>query len=489
MADPQHFEWWSEGVDAWNSRRKKRGFLPDLAGANIVPRELISQNLLRDSKDWERYPLSNANLSAADLTGADLRFADLKNADLQNAILDDARLNHADLMGANMREVTAVNADFTGATMLSARLHDAWLDGAVLDKAGLSFASMRGTRLAGARTDGTNLSHTNLAEVRSLPPELLKARLFLHFPLSQPHSFTPDPVRGVSELLGVIQEIGDVHHQHPEEVLLYFRGESQWGWDLRPAVFRAESLQASEGRMLVRLMSRRPEDLRGASSALAQWVLAQHHGLPTRFLDITSNPLVALFHACETEKDTDARLHVLAVPQSLVKPFNSDAVSVVANVAKLSNAEQGRLFPEPAVDYLRVMSRLFQLIRTEKPNFEERIDPKDFYRVFVVEPQQSSERIRAQSGAFLVSAFHQRFERDEVLKWNNGIPIYAHYQLRVSREKKEDILEELRSLDVTREKLFPGLDASAQAIADQVQASARPQQISDAQPCSRSERE
>ena len=64
------------------------------------------------------------------------------------------------------------------------------------------------------------------------------------------------------------------------------------------------------------------------------------------------------------------------------------------------------------------MRLLYQLIRQEKPYFEERIDPRDLYQVFVVEPQQSSERLRAQAGAFLVSAFHERFERDEILKWN-----------------------------------------------------------------------
>ena len=380
-----------------------------------------------------------------------------------------------------MREAFAVEADFTGAKLLSAQLNDAWLDGAVLNEAGLPFADMRGTRLSEAHTVGTNLTRTNLAEARTLPPELLKAKLFFHLPLAQQGSGTPDLVSGVSELLDVTKRLGDLHREHHEEVLLYFRGEPKCGWDLCPSMIRDESLRDSEDRMLVQLMSRRPEDFAGAPSALAQWVLAQHHGLPTRFLDITNNPLVALFHACETENDADARLHVFAVPQSLVKSFNSDTVSVIANVAKLSSTEQSKLFPEPGVDYSRVMARLYQLIRAEKPYFEERIDPKDFYRVFIVEPQQASERIRAQSGAFLVSAFHQRFERDEVLKWNNGIPIYAHHQLRVPGKRKRGIMEELRLLNVTREKLFPGLDASAEAIANQVRAPANPQRGGDAQ--------
>ena len=38
--------------------------------------------------------------------------------------------------------------------------------------------------------------------------------------------------------------------------------------------------------MLLELMSRQPEAFSSLTSALAQWVLAQHHGLRTRFLDI-----------------------------------------------------------------------------------------------------------------------------------------------------------------------------------------------------------
>ena len=107
---------------------------------------------------------------------------------------------------------------------------------------------------------------------------------------------------------------------------------------------------------------------------------------------------------------------------------------------------------------------LHQLIRQEKPYFEDRIDPRDLYQVFVVEPQLVSERIRAQAGAFLVSAFHERFERDEILRWNEEIPVYAHYKLTISGDCKDSILKELQLLNVTRETLFPGLDSSAASV-------------------------
>ena len=114
--------------------------------------------------------------------------------------------------------------------------------------------------------------------------------------------------------------------------------------------------------------------------------------------------------------------------------------------------------------YSTAMEQLVKLIQAEKPYFASRIDPRDFYRVIIVEPQQSLERIRAQSGAFLVSAFHDRFEPKEILWWNSGTPVYDHYPLTVSKGHKCKILEELRMFNITPETLFPGLDTAAKAI-------------------------
>ena len=275
-----------------------------------------------------------------------------------------------------------------------------------------------------------------------------------------------------------------------DEVVLYFRGESRCFPELRPSVMRNPEpreapLRSAEGEMLNDLMTRQPEAFNGLDSALAQWVLAQHHGLRTRLLDITRNPLVALYNACNGNGDEDGRLHVFGAPRSLIKPFNSDTVSVLASFAKLPRAEQTLILgkaqidaPEDALpnmaDHLigtdpfgKAKAHLYTIIRQERPYFEERVDIRDLLRVFVVEPQRSFERLRAQSSAFLLSAFHERYERNEVLRWNQHIPIYSHSLLTLPHGQKESALRDLRLLDLTRETLFPSVDEAASAVTQQ----------------------
>lgn len=288
-----------------------------------------------------------------------------------------------------------------------------------------------------------------------------------------------EKIKSIEDLL---KECRDLKKRCADNVQLYFRGESCDSWELSPSVMRRSSLQKNESEMLNELMSRQPEAFSGLTSAFSQWVLAQHYRLKTRLLDVTRNPLVSLFFACEEAKDEDGRLHVFAVPSDLIKSFNSDTVSIIANFAKLRHAEQNLLLgktPEGIDEgegsgfneYSYSMGRLYHFIRQEKPHFKEEIDPRDLFRIFVVEPQQSFERIRAQSGAFLISGFHERFESNEILQLNADIPVYDHYTLTVSGGSEKDyIMEDLRLLNITREALFPGLDEAAKAVAQRYSA-------------------
>ena len=487
MPNSEHIKWLLEGVDSWNRRRIAEDFEPDLSGENIY-QEFESRGMLDDDKF---IPLSHINLRGADLreavfsnrftdAGADLTHANLWWANLENAQLPNSRLNHAILHGAVLDGAYMLNAKLCDAKMLNARLYrtnlfngdltNAELNLAFLIEADLSCATLHNADLSSADLTGTDLGWSHPWEAKLYRDRGPMSSSYQDVKLDK-------QINCVAELINQCNKLDT----NDSDAVIYFRGEATNKWKLRPSVMRLQkpgkfSLISEESNMLLDLMSRRPEDFANVTSALDQCVLAQHYGLKTRLLDVTRNPLVALFSACESQK-FPGRLHVFAVPKELIKPFTSDTISIVANFCKLSRADQILLLGWPVVDiqkrefiqeyqsvYSKALNRLYHLIRQEKPNFKKLIDPRDFFRVFIVEPQQAFERIRAQSGAFLISAFHERFEQNKVLEFNPGIPIYRHFMIEVPKESKQGIIDELRLLNVTRETLYPGLDESANAI-------------------------
>ena len=487
MPNPEHIEWLLEGVDNWNRRRNENKFKPDLSGANIYW-EFEERGML-DNDGF--IPLSNFDLSEANMRdtifyssfttgGADMRHANLSRAKLENAQLPNSRLNHAVLRGAVLDGAYMLNANLCDAKMSNARLYrtdlfkadltNAELNLAFLKKASLFLATLLNADLSSANLTGANLGWSHPWQAKLYRDSGSMSSSYQDVKRDQPIKCVADLIKQCNRL-----------DTNDSDGVIYYRGESTNKWELRPSVMRLQkpgkfSLISEESNMLLDLMSRRPEDFANVTSALDQCVLAQHYGLKTRLLDVTRNPLVALFSACESQ-EIPGRLHVFAVPKELIKRFTSDTISIVANFCKLSRGDQNLLLGWSVEDiqerefiqeyqsvYSKALNRLYHLIRQEKPNFKKLIDPRDFFRVFVVEPQQSFERIRAQSGAFLISAFHERFERHKVLEFNLGIPIYHHFMIEVPKESKQGIIDELRLLNVTRATLYPGLDESANAI-------------------------
>lgn len=91
---------------------------------------------------------------------------------------------------------------------------------------------------------------------------------------------------------------------------LFYRGQSQ-DWPLVPSIGRLgnggfEVLREFEKMILSEFRRLSSPYLRKVPNTPSEWILhAQHHGLPTRLLDWTANPLKALYFAVEDKQNNN----------------------------------------------------------------------------------------------------------------------------------------------------------------------------------------
>lgn len=79
---------------------------------------------------------------------------------------------------------------------------------------------------------------------------------------------------------------------------LTFRGQANADWNLSPSIARKRQLLENEHELFHKILALKPHDFVNDLTDYEKLITMQHYGLPTRLLDVTRNPLVAIFFAC-----------------------------------------------------------------------------------------------------------------------------------------------------------------------------------------------
>ncbi len=99
-----------------------------------------------------------------------------------------------------------------------------------------------------------------------------------------------------------------------------FRGERYLSWRTQPKVFRPDvGLYEHEKSAVRDLVSVHPQEFRDDETMFDRLVRMQHFELPTRLLDATTNPLVALYFASaeyrQNGEPQDGKVQALFLPE------------------------------------------------------------------------------------------------------------------------------------------------------------------------------
>ena len=244
---------------------------------------------------------------------------------------------------------------------------------------------------------------------------------------------------------------------------LMYRGQSNTNFSVRPSVFRNYNLQ-KEAQMVNELKRIAPHEFTTCSSQFECLIKMQHYGLPTRLLDVTFNPLVALYFACADEKNVDQAGAVYAFADYVHSPdepviernalLSTYSGSIASDLAKHINVSSSFLTPDGT------------------PNKEQlkRLFGEKYHAVV---PPLNNERIRRQQGGFLlfglnIDGQNNPFQKepfdiqlatkmeDQIVGMFGILPVF-----------KKQILKDLDAIGINRAFLFPELEHQAAYIKQQ----------------------
>ncbi|MFP3404468.1 FRG domain-containing protein [Pseudomonas sp. SIMBA_065] len=247
---------------------------------------------------------------------------------------------------------------------------------------------------------------------------------------------------------------------------VFYRGHSNSKkYRLEPSIFRRDQdgnfiHRDAEDRMYRELLVSNSVDFSGDIYTLDRLVRMQHYSLPTRLLDITSNPLIGLYFCCKSNLNDDGEVIVLSMESSYIKYFDSDTASCIANLSRLSKGVRDSIaFDAEGLEGFndqRALKQLLHFIKEEKPFFEPRLQPEHLRSVLCVKGKHTNSRISFQSGAFLL------FGDEAVLDEEGTTDITLH---RIAITNKRAILKELDRLNINESTVFPYIESSAKYIA------------------------
>lgn len=279
----------------------------------------------------------------------------------------------------------------------------------------------------------------------------------------------------ISSVSSYIEDIFDLRQLKMSEYSLssywFFRGQKNSLWGMRPNAFRNDALQY-EFDSIETAIRQCPYDFQPATNFEILTKL-QHYGLGARLLDVTLNPLVALYFASEKHEE-----FVLSEDgRGQYAPRDGKVVYRYGYGHKLSELEVRIACALPFIEFTEdlTLSGLFKELCNQKvitPD-EEAVLEENNYEKFIhaiqsnsfVVSSYSNERLTRQNGAFIIPTAIKIIGDD--IKGGNCLVRKARCDLDnefedtyfiIPAEKKESIRDELDFLNINEATLFPELE-------------------------------
>ncbi|MGJ0485303.1 MAG: FRG domain-containing protein [Methylomicrobium sp.] len=282
----------------------------------------------------------------------------------------------------------------------------------------------------------------------------------------------------------------------------WFRGQPDYAHRLIPSVFRNifnndnpsynQIEMYDEAGMYAEFVRRYPEHSHNHKNVFEWLTLMQHYHLPTRLLDWTTNLLVALFFCCNGEKDKDGAIfafnpmadyslpngfgkfleiqvtsydHNIFYEQLVMLAENEFGENTKINGVKINDIKNDIGHKYSAINNPTRCFESFESWRTCHGISDYYDNIKEFYHVYTFRPPHLNQRIRQQHGCF---TFHggKFFEGRKFIMYEPMELQYSLVKIKVKREDKPKLLDELAMLGIYEATLFPEMEYQSKQIKD-----------------------
>ncbi|HZW12201.1 MAG TPA: FRG domain-containing protein [Noviherbaspirillum sp.] len=236
-----------------------------------------------------------------------------------------------------------------------------------------------------------------------------------------------------------------------------FRGQSDASWGLRSSLERVLGTQWSSER--ARTFETYSLDIfrskyhiysgneHTPKSKLSWLSVMQHYGLPTRLIDFTTSPYIALYFALETYDPLSG------------KDFSIFAIDYSALM-------------EESINYIKTKDNKFSetrlsIYRKQDEIFDKVVDRYSYDIAWVTEPIELNARIDRQSGTFLISG-----NLEKPIESIIGLPTYNStniIKLTIASSLYQSVFVALRKMSINAKSIYGDLAGLAKSIKMELQ--------------------
>lgn len=265
-------------------------------------------------------------------------------------------------------------------------------------------------------------------------------------------------------------------NKYHNKKVLYFRGHRNLNYNIEAYVTRAPYYK-NEFKIFNETQVLCSTAFEKCHSNLQTLAMMQHYEVPTRVLDISTNPLVALFFAvCSFREDFGKNLNgevlIFALKDSQIRYDDNVRVRTLSALAALKDKDRKKIIenlskPKYALRSNPQVKKLVKIIRKEDPEFKNKISKKLLQQCILVKPIKNNNRMLRQSGVFFVCGL------SEYGSFENAKNI-SRYRIKSAKKKriiciipnqyKEHIYRELEHLKINNANLYPEIEHVAEYL-------------------------